>query len=405
MATLADLFTSMANAIRAKGGTSAQMYPVDMPAAIAAINPQPNLQTKSASYTPTESAQTQAITPDSNYDGLGQVNISVGAIDSEYVGSDVPRKSSSDLSASGATVTAPAGYYASSAQKSVASGSASTPATSITATPSISVSAAGLVTAAVSTSKSVTPSVTAGYVSSGTAGTVSVSGSNTSQLSTQAAKTVTPSTSQQTAVTAGKYTTGDVKVDPIPSEYIVPTGTKQITANGTGIDVAAFEKVDVAVPTGGGDSGMTLLGTLAFGALSTTTTQATNSNKSVVATGIYGYEALVVETSVNTLTNNRHAGTIGYIFLNASSNMNTKDGSTIATAKYNTKLSSSGVMSARSSTSAYGIYPNSCTISTASGGTATIPLYYRYNSTQTGTINGTYTTKVYGLKLKDILGG
>lgn len=121
MATLADLFTSIANAIRAKGGTSAQIYPVNMPAAIAAINPQPNLQTKSASYTPTESAQTQAITADNGYDGLGQVNVSVGAVDSEYVGSDVPRKSSSDLSASGATVSVPAGYYASAASKAVAS--------------------------------------------------------------------------------------------------------------------------------------------------------------------------------------------------------------------------------------------------------------------------------------------
>lgn len=32
------------------------------------------------------------------------------------------------------------------------------------------------------------------------------------------------------------------------SENIVPEGTKSITANGTGIDVAAYAKVDVAVP-------------------------------------------------------------------------------------------------------------------------------------------------------------
>lgn len=37
MATLADLFTNMANAIRTKGGTSAAMYPSEMPQAIAAI--------------------------------------------------------------------------------------------------------------------------------------------------------------------------------------------------------------------------------------------------------------------------------------------------------------------------------------------------------------------------------
>lgn len=94
----------------------------------------------------------------------------------------IASKTSSDLTASGDTVTAPAGYYASSASKAVASGSASTPATTITANPSISVSNSGLITASVSASQSVTPTVSAGYVSSGTAGTVSVSGSNTSQL-------------------------------------------------------------------------------------------------------------------------------------------------------------------------------------------------------------------------------
>lgn len=87
------------------------------------------------------------------------------------------------------------------------SGSATTPATTITANPTISVSSGGLITASVSGSQSVTPTVSAGYVSSGTAGTVSVSGSNTSQLTTQAAQTIHPSTTDQT-ITSGKYLTG-----------------------------------------------------------------------------------------------------------------------------------------------------------------------------------------------------
>ena len=119
----------------------------------------------------------------------------------------ITSKTSSDLSASGDTITAPAGYYASSASKAVASGSATTPATTITANPSISVSSGGLITASVSASQSVTPTVSAGYVSSGTAGTVSVSGSNTSQLTTQAAQTIHPSTTDQT-IASGKYLTG-----------------------------------------------------------------------------------------------------------------------------------------------------------------------------------------------------
>lgn len=133
----------------------------------------------------------------------------------------IASKSSADLTVNGETVTAPAGYYGSSASKSVASGSASTPATTITANPSISVnSSTGVITASVSGSKSVTPTVSSGYVSSGTAGTITVSGSNTSQLSTQAGATITPTESEQTAVAANKYTTGAVKVAAIPSDYI-----------------------------------------------------------------------------------------------------------------------------------------------------------------------------------------
>lgn len=168
---------------------------------ISYTKPSPVLQSKSA--TPTESAQT--ITPDSGYEGLSSV--SIGAVSNTYVGSGIARKSSSDLTASGATVTAPAGYYSSSASKSVSNGSATTPSTSITANPSISVSSGGLITASVSASKSVTPTVSAGYVSSGTAGTISVSGSNTSQLSTQAAQTIIPTAANQT-IASGKYLTG-----------------------------------------------------------------------------------------------------------------------------------------------------------------------------------------------------
>lgn len=132
---------------------------------------------------------------------------------------NIASKTSSDLTVSGATVTAPAGYYGSAASQSVSSGSATTPATTVTANPSISVSSGGLITATASATKSVTPTVNAGYVTSGTAGTITVSGSNTSQLSTQAATTITPTKQSQTAVAAGKYTTGAVTVAAIPAAY------------------------------------------------------------------------------------------------------------------------------------------------------------------------------------------
>ena len=105
------------------------------------------------------------------------------------------------------------------------SGSLSTP----------TISSSGLITAQVGTS---------GYLASGT--------SVTKQLTTQAAKMVTPTASEQTVVNSAVYTTGAVKVAAVPSE------TKTITANGTYTPSSGkfFSSVTVNVPSssGGGSS-------------------------------------------------------------------------------------------------------------------------------------------------------
>ena len=109
---------------------------------------------------------------------------------------------SSDLTVSGATVTVPAGYYSSQASKSVASGSATAPATISGTSATVST---GTNTLTLSKTVSVTPSVTAGYVSAGTAGNSSVS--LTASVTTKAAATITPGTSNQT-IASGTYLTG-----------------------------------------------------------------------------------------------------------------------------------------------------------------------------------------------------
>lgn len=97
------------------------------------------------------------------------------------------------------------------------------------ATPTIVVSAGGLITATIEQEK--------GYVSGG-------STSATQQLTTQAAKTVTPGKTAQTAVAAGRYTTGAVQVQGdsnLKAENIVKgksifgvSGTAEIKTAATG---------------------------------------------------------------------------------------------------------------------------------------------------------------------------
>lgn len=119
----------------------------------------------------------------------------------KYTGT-IATKTASDLTASGDTVSVPAGYYASAASKAVASGSATAPATISGTSASVST---GTSTITLSKTISVTPTVSAGYVASGTAGNSAVS--LTASVTTKGATTYTPTTSNQ-SIASGTYLTG-----------------------------------------------------------------------------------------------------------------------------------------------------------------------------------------------------
>lgn len=78
--------------------------------------------------------------------------------------------------------------------------------------PNITVSASGLITASASWTK--------GFTSDSNY-------SNTKQLTTKGATTLTPNNTTQTAISSGTYATGDIKVNPVPTE------TKVAKENGT----------------------------------------------------------------------------------------------------------------------------------------------------------------------------
>ena len=119
--------------------------------------------------------------------------------------------------------------------------------------------------------------------------------------SIQSNKTATPGTAAvEVTPDSGYDALAKVTVDPIPSEYIVPSGTKNITANGTGIDVKAYEKVDVAVP------GITPSGTLAI---------ATNGSHDVTnyATAAVAVPASAVDSGTKSITANGNGqDVVGY---------------------------------------------------------------------------------------------
>lgn len=152
-----------------------------------------------AAVTPTESSQ--IISVPTGYTGLNAVT--VNAISSDYVGTAITRRTAltSSMTSSRFTVTASSGYYSSAVAAFAAAQTLSNPAVTM-------VSSTGVITGATS--------VTSGYYSA-------QSKTATLSLTTQAAATITPSTTAQTAVSQYRWTTGAVTVAAIPVSTLLST--------------------------------------------------------------------------------------------------------------------------------------------------------------------------------------
>ena len=142
----------------------------------------PTLQTKSKTYTPSTSQQTDTITPDNGYDGLDEVDITVDAMPS---GSALPPSSISGTNAQ--------------------------------------ISVQGQNVLQFAKSVPVTPVVTAGYISAGTEANTSVV--LRAAVSTKGATTYTPTTTDQT-IASGCYLTGTQTIEGIVCSNLTASNIK-----------------------------------------------------------------------------------------------------------------------------------------------------------------------------------
>ena len=232
---------------------------------------------QSLSVTPSETAQTFNA---SGVDGYKPVNVS--AISSTYVGSGIARKSSTDLTVSDATVTAPAGYYAEAASKSVSSMTLPTSAASSATSGYTSKATIGRSTAAQYIN------IPPGYNSAGAYYVISAvaNGSATGPTSLSGSSaTITTGTNTITLTKTGVSTTPTVSAGYV-SSATASTATVALTASVTVNPTPTASGATVTIPAG---------------YYSTQTTKSVTSGSATAPASISGTTASV-STGTNTLT-------------------------------------------------------------------------------------------------------
>ena len=270
----------IADAIREKKGVLTTYYPSQMAEAISTIDGGGTPVINSLNVTPSTSQQTF---DSSSVDGYKPVT--VAAMPSMTLPTS-PAASATTGYASKATISRstsdqyiniPTGYNAAGAYykvNAVANGSVTAPSSISGTNATVST---GTNTLTLTKSVSVTPNVTtAGYISSGTAGNSSVS--LTGSVTTKAAATITPGTSNQT-IASGTYLTGTQTI----------SGDANLIAGNIKKDVTIFGTTGTYEGSGGGGGDSKFV----TGTFTTSSSTSTNGTINVPYTGS-GYPIMLV---------------------------------------------------------------------------------------------------------------
>lgn len=233
-------FSSIADAIRSKAGTSVTYTPSQMPSAISSIQTGGTYQSVSKSYTPTTTQQTDTITPSTGYDAISQVAITVSAMPTGTAGTPTASKGTVNNHAISVTpkVTNTTGYITGDTKTGTA----------------VTVSASELVSGTYSVSSSGTKDVTT-YASvsvpAGTAGSPALTVGTVSNHT----KTIRSSVINSTGwITGGTVSGASTNV----SASDLVSGSETKTENGT-YDVTNLAQLIVNVSGGGSSKNVQLV--------------------------------------------------------------------------------------------------------------------------------------------------
>lgn len=172
-----------------------------------------------------------------------------------------------------------------------------------------------------------------------------------------------------------------------------------LTKKGVNVGTHGFESFasdieSIVTGGGGGSDNFKLIQSVDLGTISTSSTSATNMNRSVTCNDISGYDFVFLVVRRKTTANNYHWFTVSPVAVGGTATRGTAQAVTNIATRINAYYTNATNVASR--VGSYGIYANSASLS---GKALTCALYSRYSSTYTHTINGEYSADFYGLKV------